>query len=174
MSLSTIIETAGGWFRARMNEVFLDTKPAFRDPVKYRGGAWHPDSWLVIVGGDLLTGSESDPRRNERGFFGVRHDDDFPKADNAQEFAIYLTTPNQEGDTHQRCALRLTSRYLEVWGRRLDPGGQPRVTRFYTDGGKFCVNWQDDTGTPTGIVYRVNGTDEATWTPVGRVRIDPL
>lgn len=49
-----------------------------------------------------------------------------------------------------------------------------RVTRFYTDGGKFCVNWQDDTGQPTGIVYRVTGTDEAAWVPVGRVRIDPL
>ena len=50
----------------------------------------------------------------------------------------------------------------------------PRVTRFYTDGGTFCVNWQDDTGQPTGIVYRVTGPDESAWVPVGRVRIDPL
>lgn len=58
------------------------------------------------------------------------------------------------------------------------PGGPSpsgRVTRFYTDGGRFCVNWQDDTGEPTGIVYDTKQTaDESQWVPVGRVRIDLL
>lgn len=55
-------------------------------------------------------------------------------------------------------------------------GGSGKVTRFYTDGGKFCINWQDDTGSPTGIVYSTNNgsTDETTWVPVGKVKIDPV
>src|SRR3990167_5720196 len=48
-----------------------------------------------------------------------------------------------------------------------------KATRFYTDHGKFCINWQDDTGQPTGIVYNTNNgsTDESTWVAVGRLRI---
>lgn len=50
-----------------------------------------------------------------------------------------------------------------------------RVTRFYTDGGKFCFNFQDDTGKPDGVVYATQGSaDESIWKAVGRVRIDPL
>ncbi len=48
-----------------------------------------------------------------------------------------------------------------------------RVTRFYTDGGRFIINWQDDTGKPTGIVYDTHGTtDESRWTAVGKVPIE--
>ena len=55
-------------------------------------------------------------------------------------------------------------------------GGQPgRVPRFYTDGGRFMINWQDDTGSPTGIVYPTDPvTGEPTGPPIGQVRIDPL
>lgn len=50
-----------------------------------------------------------------------------------------------------------------------------RVTRFYTDGGRFAINWQDDTGSPVGVVYNTNSTaDESAWVAVGKVRIDPL
>lgn len=51
-----------------------------------------------------------------------------------------------------------------------------KVTRFYTDGGKFCINWQDDTGQAAGIVYSTNNgsQDESTWVAVGKVRIDPI
>lgn len=54
------------------------------------------------------------------------------------------------------------------------PGGS-RVSRFYTDHGAFCVNWQDDTGQPSGIVYKTHGSaDESTWTAVGRIAVGPL
>lgn len=54
-------------------------------------------------------------------------------------------------------------------------GGGGRVTRFYTDGGKFCANWQDDTGQPSGVVYDTKQTpDETQWVAVGKVRIDPV
>lgn len=50
------------------------------------------------------------------------------------------------------------------------------VSRFYTDHGKFCINWQDDTSEAAGIVYSTNdgSADESTWVAVGKVRIDPL
>ena len=50
-----------------------------------------------------------------------------------------------------------------------------RVTRFYTDGGKFCVNWQDDSGQPVGVVYDTHlSADEGTWTAVGKFTMGPL
>src|SRR3990167_636591 len=42
-----------------------------------------------------------------------------------------------------------------------------QVTRFYTDHGRFLINWQDDEGFPTGIVY-----ETSSGTPVGQVHID--
>lgn len=33
--------------------------------------------------------------------------------------------------------------------------GNERVTRFYTDGGKFLINWQDDQNTIRAVMYRV-------------------
>ena len=55
------------------------------------------------------------------------------------------------------------------------PPPDKKVSRFYTDGGKFCINWQDDTGQPAGIAYDTHGSlDEATWTAVGRIGISPL
>ena len=55
------------------------------------------------------------------------------------------------------------------------PAAGGRVTRFYTDHGKFCVNWQDDSGQPTGIVYDTHGSaDESTWTAIGRIPVSPL
>ena len=50
-----------------------------------------------------------------------------------------------------------------------------RSSRFYTDHGRFCVNWQDDTGTPSGIVYDTQGTtDESRWVAVGRINMTSL
>ena len=50
-----------------------------------------------------------------------------------------------------------------------------RPSRFYTDGGKFCINWQDDTGQPSGVVYATHGSaDESKWTAVGRLNMGPL
>ena len=52
---------------------------------------------------------------------------------------------------------------------------QAKVTRFYTDGGKFCFNFQDDGSVPSGVVYDTkSSTDESTWVAIGRLRIDPL
>lgn len=50
-----------------------------------------------------------------------------------------------------------------------------RTTRFYSDHGRFCINWQDDTGKPTGIVYDTKGTtDETQWVAVGQIEVKSL
>jgi len=64
---------------------------------------------------------------------------------------------------------------LWVRGQQLGLGSPGRVTRFYTDGGKFMVNWQDDTGQPTGTIYRVDETKpESEWVAVGYIPIEML
>ena len=55
------------------------------------------------------------------------------------------------------------------------PSANSRPSRFYTDGGKFCINWQDDTGQPVGVVYATHGSaDESKWTAVGKLNMGPL
>lgn len=175
----TIANLEHATLRAYANEIALDAKhhEDFKDPVKFRFGTWWKDLYISLIGADILTGDEGNPRRNERGFFGIRHNDSYPKEDTAHEFVVNLTLPNQEGDEAQKLVFRLTHDSLELFGRKvnLGTGSSGAITRFYTDGGKFAVNWQDDTGQPSGIVYETHGsTDESTWTAVGRVRIDPL
>lgn len=120
-TLQTVYLLQEGFFRAYRNELALDTKLSFRDPVKIRMGAWWTDSYLAIVSGDLLSGDESSPRRDERGFFGIRHNDSYAKEYNAQEFVVNLTDPGCSGqDACQKTRFRLTTDALEVFGRRIE------------------------------------------------------
>ncbi len=84
--------------------------------------------------------------------------------------------PNDIRDADQPKVIEFFHDHIEfkvpVKGLQL-PAGSARVTRFYTDGGRFMINWQDDTGRPAGIVYDTHGTtDESKWTAVGRVPIE--
>lgn len=53
-----------------------------------------------------------------------------------------------------------------------------RVSRFYSDDGRFCFNVQGPTsGQPTGAIIQYDthdSPDESTWTAVGKVPIEPL
>jgi len=122
----TIRILRNGFFYAYQNELLLITRQSFNDPVKFRMGAWAIDSYLAIISGNLLSGDERNPRQDERGFFGIRHNDSHPKHVNAQEFVINLTDPGCSGeDRCQKTRFRLTTDFLEVFGRRvnLDGGG---------------------------------------------------
>lgn len=170
------------------NEVTLEQKEDplnhghedFDDPIKFRFGAWRPADgrpgyYIGAISMDVLEHNSEhpeQPKRIEVGFIALKVD-----PEPCIEFYLQSQT-NIASDPDMKCVLRINQKGLE-----LDPkhaggitakgfgagpsGGQ--VTRFYTDGGKFMINWQDDTNEPTGIVY-----NQATGTAVGKVRIDPL
>ena len=163
-------------------------KPTWDDPVKLRMGAYRPRDgrkhfYLGIWGGDILTkqGSGS-PHRDERAFVAIKHDNnDGQQAVPCFEFYAQRTAESTS-DADMLCLARLSSKGLELDPKHQAPNmqitvrgvpvgsgggsGGVRVTRFYTDGGKFLINWQDDTGEPSGIVY-----ETATGEAVGRVPI---
>ena len=107
------------------NEVALDTKSDYHDPVKYRGGSWFKDAWKVIVSGDYLRGDS----RDERGFFGIRHNDDLPKDVVGDEYALYLTDPGVEAsEPTQKLRLRVT--HDAVWFYRYAADGGVSTVRL--------------------------------------------
>ena len=152
-----------GWLRAYRNEVALDTRPEFHDPAKLRMGAWWTDSYLAIVSGDLLTGDPARPRRDERGFFGIRHNDSYPKDANAQEFVINLTDPGCSGqDPCQKTRLRLTTEFLELFGRRVHLDGGGSAPRSFLQAGRFELHLQESDG--NFVLYEVvQGAACARW-----------
>ena len=97
-----------------------------------------------------------------------------PAHANAPEFEFWGHKPNagwNDADYERLFAIRHDGVVFYMGGSV----PAPKVTRFYTDHGQFCVNWQDDTGQAAGVVYNTHqSTDESTWTAVGRVKIDPL
>jgi hypothetical protein len=118
-----ISESSGATLGLEKNEVVLDGKSSFHDPVKYRGSSRFPYGWLVAISGDVRTGDDIGDPRYEKGFFGIRHDDDFPKETQAYEFALYVQEPGGTEDATMKCRLRVTSQYMEVNGQRLVSGG---------------------------------------------------
>jgi hypothetical protein len=83
--------------------------------------------------------------------------------------------PNDIRDADQVKVIEFFSDHIEIKVpvKGLSSVSSGRVTRFYTDGGKYIVNWQDDTGKPSGIIYDTHGTtNEAEWTAVGRIPIE--
>ena len=113
-----IAETSGAKLWLAKNELVLDGKAAFDDPVKFRGSSTHPGGYLVCVSGDLIDGP-----RYEKGFFAIRHDDDYPKDVKAYEFVVFLQDPNGIEDSTMRPHLRVTHQYIEVHNQRVSFGG---------------------------------------------------
>lgn len=157
------------------NEGALDQKhpslvpPEGRDTVKWRLGSWA--GMFGWISGDRLTGDERNPTRREK--VGIKIGE---TAGDGGLVEIYCQRPNTTEDKDMIRVLTLTAAGIEfhvpVTGV---VAAQPRVTRFYSDHKLFMINWQDDTGAPTGIVYPTDPvTGEPTGAAIGRVRIDPL
>ena len=126
----------------------------------FRAGRWR-EIGLVMV------------KRDERGRTNPAHRD-------ALEIRILTHIPGRESfedaDYQHMFSIRHDGIVLTSGAVLSGAGGAGGpVTRFYTDGGQFVVNWQDDTGDCTGIVYATHGSlDESTWTAVGRIPVEPL
>src|SRR3990167_2717547 len=140
----------------------------FQVPVENLAGS----GWVGAIFADILQGSSADgPTERVQLKLGF-------KMDPGSTLELYATRLNGSNDSDEirifRFALDGAEFGVPLKGIVGDPaslgsGVPSMVTRFYTDHGKFMVNWQDDTGQPSGIVYDMqSGTPVA----VGRVLIE--
>ena len=134
----------------------------FQAPVENLAGS----GWLGCIAADVI----SDGVERVQLKLGL-------KLDPGPVLELYATKPGTAGDDKDevrvfRFALDGVEFGVPVKGV---VAAAPRVSRFYTDRHRFCVNWQEDTGSPAGIVYDTHGNaDEATGTAIGRLRLEPL
>lgn len=156
------------------------------DPVKFRFGAARPadgrtHQYLGCISMDLL----SNGSRREKGFIAFKLDNnDGEPAIPCIE--IYMGRDlHADSDADMLCVCRISSKGIE-----LDPKGAGgmaitgvaasagRVSRFYTDDGRYCYNFQGPaSGQPqgSGIKYDTHDSpDESTWTAISRVMEAPL
>ena len=149
------------------NELLNDSKQGNADPVAYRGGT-HEGGTLRKDSADRLVVGQ----RLER--VAVIYKED-PDGSGRVEF--YVQGPGQNGDMNAS-HLRLTLCHAGVILHGPVQGLVPRVSRFYTDDGRYCYNFQGPaSGQPAGagIKYDTHhSTNETTWTAVGRVAEAPL
>ena len=156
------------------NEQALDQKhptfvpPEGRDTVKFRFGSWA--GMFGWISGDRLTGDERNPTRREK--VGIKLGET-PVGDGGL-VEIHLQRPNTTEDKDMVRVMTLTSYGIEfhvpVRGVVAAP---PRVSRFYSDDGRYCFNVQGDGGGHI-VQYDTNGTsDETQWMPVGQFRAEP-
>jgi hypothetical protein len=144
----TIATMPAAWLRGHVNEISLDQNPDKEDPTKIRQGAFKPTGWLAIISGDRLEGDPLRPRRLEKGFFGIRHDDDYPKDIEAFEFALILVEPGQDGDPAQQTRLRITTNYIEYNGRRVNLDAAAAAASsgdlIKSNNGRFWLHQEND------------------------------
>lgn len=152
----------------------LLNKATVNDPVAYRGGGRGRS--LVKWSGDHI---RPDGKHEELVLDQYKRDEAQLAAGDPMcgEVTRHLRGPGQSGADTLIETVRFDGVVYEVpiiAKKGIIGAVTGRVTRFYTDGGKFCINWQDDTGWPNGVVYDTHDSiDESTWTHVGSVRIDP-
>lgn len=148
------------------NELLNDSKVGNGDPVAYRGGT-HEGGSLRKDSADRLRGGQ----RLERVAAIWKED-----PDGSGRLEIYCQGPGQNGDMNAS-HIRLTLSHAGAMVHGLTAAA-PRVSRFYSDDGRFCWNFQGPaSGQPlgAGIKYDTHDSpDESTWTAVARVVEAPL
>lgn len=162
-----IAETAKGQLRIQNDELIMDSKVA--DAAKMRVGSMTVPGQTGGGGGysfDIITETSENNRRTEAGVItGTRSHLEGGEIDiSIWDGTEPITDESQKKVAEFRVPVKLAGRVA----------GLPtlKVTRFYTDHGKFCINWQDDTDLPVGVIYRTNGSlDETTWVHVGFVPV---
>ena len=157
------------------NEYSLDGKEGVDDPVKWRVSTpvTNGSGYLGALTGSVNVGSKESPIYREKIIIALKRG-----TGDRGVLEFFCQRPNTTEDIDMVRVFELDTSHAQffvpVFGQFMG-AIIPHVTRFYTDQGKFMCNWQDDTGQPTGILYRiVDPANEGTWVPVGKVRIDPL
>ena len=85
----------------------------------------------------------------ELGYIFAKKDERFP-TDPTIEFECWKSG-SADADAERLFAVRVDG----VVFYKGSGGPSPRVTRFYTDGGKFLINYQDDQDNVRAVIYRV-------------------
>jgi hypothetical protein len=182
-----------------VNEGAMDQKqegttgqPTLDDPIAWRFGAWaNPlgrlKYYIAKISLDVLRWKDGRKHRTEVGFLKMAVDELFDGDGRPMPMlGAYLTTNDHSSNDADQQAVFLITRgglrimvpvYLEGGIAGIGNPPPPRITRFYSDGGKFCVNVQDDQDPVLRFVkYRclpndqhphINPLDEATWVPMG-------
>ena len=169
-----------------VNEIALDQKqegtsgqPSLDDPVAFRWGAWANPlgrlKWYIAkLSMDVLRWKDARVHRTEVGFIKLAIDELIDNDGQPVPMVALFLTGNTTGssDEDQQPVAIFTRRGIRFLAPVTVEAGinttvNPRVTRFYTDHGRFFINWQDDTGGPTGIIY-----DDATGRAVGKIPIE--
>ena len=155
---------AFGWF-GPYDDNEVECVSTIRDPVKYRGGvlasALQSDDYnLVAFTGNIVR--DTDGRHEEYGGYRVG------LAPDRRGGALRLFVRDSNGNEKE--VAYFDERNAVVLGRQFGeiPASSVRISRFYTDGGKFLINWQDDQDSVRAVIYRVvPGEPESQWPAVG-------
>ena len=162
------------------------SQPSHDDPVAFRFGAWANPlgrlKWYIAkISLDVLRWVDGKIHRTEVGFIKFAVDELYNNDGKPLPMVAIYLTENATDSTDQaqqpvmiwtRAGIRCLVPFIVEAG--INAPVTSKVTRFYTDHGRYVVNWQDDTGWPSGVVYDTHDSiDESTWTHVGTVRIDP-
>jgi len=174
----TIYNLPWAWFLAGNNELKLRAKTAeeagdpraadalmFRFQVPAENLTDRGTGWIGAIAADVMRNGVERVQLK----FGLKLEPD-------PVLELWVTRLGSDGnDADEKRVFQIGLRGAEfdvpLKGVGVPAGGGGQVTRFYTDGGKFCFNFQDADGTPGCVIYRVNGTDESTWEAVGTMPI---
>ena len=163
--------------------------PKHDDPSKLRFGAWwlpRGKFYIGAIGMDVLRRTENGSiTREEVGFIKLAVDEMVDNDGDPVPIVEIFLAPKvgQSQDSDMQRVLTISRKgaifYIPVTGVAALPPEQKaptKVTRFYTDGGKFCINWQDDQNNVRAVTYRckpttqypnINPADESTWVAIG-------
>ncbi len=163
---------------------------SLEDPIGSGVGAWarplgRLKYYLAKLRYDVLRWKDSKIHRTEVGFKKIAIDELFDGDGKPMPLIAEYLTPNDEDSSDQaeqpvyiitRSGMRiLVPLHVEagITGAVLPEQMQPqKVSRFYSDGGRFCFNVQDDEAFPKFVIYDTHqSADESTWTAVKQLRI---
>ena len=186
-----------------VNEIGLDQKmseteqgqPRHDDPVALRYGAWarplgRIKYYLAKISLDALhwSGQVNRPHRTEVGFFKLAIDELYDGDGHPLPMITLNLTENDSSSndadmqpvaTFTRNGIRFYVPVFMEGGQSAGPAAPSRVSRFYSDDGRYVYNVQGDPTPefPLGriVQYNRNNTDDETlWTPVAILRPEAL
>lgn len=174
-STTRLAEDEEGTLKQRGNETLTDSK--VDDAAAFRGGAPATQRTVVKYGGDVVIGD----RREEVGQTSFKQSESHNVVDGrlGGEWYMGLRKPGSGSvdsgmqdiarafpeNTHPQYPQGVVVFEVPIEAPGIgQSNSNGHVTRFYTDGGKFLINWQDDQDTVRAVIYRVfykpDGTED--------------